>query len=820
MWPSYVPSDTSLREHEWLTLLQNPKLRAFIKSELEKKVVKDYKFDEAPLEYNTWLVFRRIVDLILMCDFTSYMCFAIACTSKPADEWIFTTIVRWLAAAAVFALNVWIKLDAHRVVKDYAWYWGDFFFLVDQQLIFDGVFEMAPHPMYTIGYVGFYGISLAAASYKVLFLSMFGHAMQFAFLQMVENPHIDKIYNAPPPKKQLHEPPQNATSVSRPRTPRTDTAAAWPNPGMNKPPQTHPTLDLDLYRVTDTSTMIIQVLVFLLTIVTPRTPVYKTLFTIAAVVGRSWFSLGIGFLLNRQSEKKKWTRHFIRVGESTGEAWRQWKGTYHMSMIMCYATFAAAAWKNYSPPEVWGEGLVLLKHTIGIGLVALQLWVAFSVYDQLGEYGWFYGDFFFDHSPKLTYGGIYRFLNNPERLLGLAGLWGASLITNSKTVFCLAVFSQILGWIQLEAVERPHMEKLYGRHIRQDSGLSKSLKRSLPPPLSQWQEKLETNAEKLVENIEEFLDAAKPQIEAKIEEVVGPTKDWLANRPATIGTVRRESDDSDIDKDLYSLEIIDEGRTDNVNGSDSILQLEFGAPIKVGWVAPAAHSKKDWIGIYSLASRNASRKITTVSSQGRWTATNGGEYDDLTPEQGIISSDQPLQARNQEDNALVTGEIVFAGDKLWWEQGIFEFRFHHNGKHTVMAISQPFEIRIPRFKEEDLDLLDDISGQSLGSAHNEELIRRAIETVLLPVVQNCFERNPDHAPSTPQETFGGLIERDGKYARRVVYAIQRMFGIDFAPQVVKADGQVSNLAWRILEAEKVLQPYSMSKSRGTTTPVG
>ena len=47
-----------------------------------------------------------------------------------------------------------------------------------------------------------------------------------------------------------------------------------------------------------------------------------------------------------------------------------------------------------------------------------------------------------------------------------------------------------------------------------------------------------------------------------------------------------------------------------------------------------------------------------------------------------------------------------------------------------------------------------------------------------------------------------------------------MFGIELAPQVVKADGQVSNLAWRILEAEKVLQPYTMSKSRGTSTPTG
>jgi phosphatidylethanolamine N-methyltransferase len=109
-----------------------------------------------------------------------------------------------------------------------------------------------------------------------------------------------------------------------------------------------------------------------------------------------------------------------------------------------------------------------------------------------------------------------------------------------------------------------------------------------------------------------------------------------------------------------------------------------------------------------------------------------------------------------------------------------------------MAISEPFEIRISKFDEEDVDL---------GA---KGLYEQAVEAALLPVVQNCLDRDPDIAPNQPEEPFGGHVERDTKYAKRIVYAIREMFGIEFAPPVVAADGSVRKLAWRICNAKEVL----------------
>jgi phosphatidylethanolamine N-methyltransferase len=769
----------------------HPAVFSIIKRELETKIPIDYKTEEAPIEYNTWLVFRRVVDLILMCDFFSYCLFAIACARQPASETLFVTIGRWICGISLFVFNVWVKLDAHRVVKDYAWYWGDFFFLVDQDLTFDGVFEMAPHPMYSVGYAGYYGISLVAASYRVLFISILAHAAQFAFLILVENPHIEKTYNTPPPRQA--EEPSDIVQEEK----------------GDQPSALHKIFgfqNTDLHRVVDVAVFLLHFNTLLLVCFTPSTPFYQFCFFVGALGWRVWYTLGIGFILNRQSNKKSWTRHFIKHGDDPQEAWRQWKGIYHLSMHLCYSSFVAAAWKMYDMPADWSYGTTLLRHVIGVALISLHIWTATSIYDSLGEFGWFYGDFFFDNAPKLTYEGIYRFLNNPERFLGLAGAWGFVCITWSRSMFILVLASHLLTLFFIQFIERPHMQKLYGESLRQQSGLSKGFRRSLPKPIRELQGTVDRGIEQTADFIDEFIEAARPKLAAGVGTIVRDATALFKQYPARISITRVADDMAGRDPKDYSISIkgtptaasAELDRRSGREGEDARLPpvrdgdfrpllLEYGAPIAVSWTAPLNHGKKDWIGLF-MVSDNGDRELTRISSRGRWIATVPGEFDSIRAESGIKSSNKIVPG----DSARYEGEVVFEGDKLWWTTGVFEFRYHHDGKHNVMAISPPFEVRISKFDE------DDVEPDASGS------LAPAVEQALLPIVQNCLDRDPDIAPNTVDEQFGSLVERDGKYAKRVVFAVHQMFGIEFTPEVVQADGNVKNLAWRICTAKKAL----------------
>jgi phosphatidylethanolamine N-methyltransferase len=759
----------------------HPRLYRLLQREMETKIPADYKFGEAPLEYNTWLLFRRVVDLILMCDFVSYCLFAVACFNQPDESWGLW-VLRWSTGIVLFLFNLWVKLDAHRVVKDYAWYWGDFFYLIDQQLTFDGVFEMAPHPMYSVGYAGYYGISMMAASYKVLAISIIAHAAQFAFLTLVENPHIEKTYNPPPPRKRLYS---QSNHEDRPQSSRSEVAFADGSLNFDsagQPNAVHSIIgirNIDFHRSIDVTVVLFQLYMACFALMTPNITSVRVFFIINAFVWRLWYSLGIGYILDRQSKKKNWTRHFIKYGDTKEEGWRQWKYVYHLSMTMCHASFICAAWKMYALPPDWSYGLTLLRHVLGVALIALQLWTDVSIYDSLGEFGWFFGDFFFDPpSRNLTYSGIYRFLNNPERVLGLTGVWGIALIAWSTPIFYLAAMAHILNLMFLQFVERPHMQKLYGQSVRKTSGLSKTIRQSLPSPIRNWHTAADGVLNSTAEFIEELIETARPKLASGVGTFVKDTTAIFKSYPARVSITRLSPDLAGVDPEDYSVEV--EGtlssptvelqksggregemaRTPAPRTSEfKTLTLEYGAPIKVRWKAPLDHNKKDWIGLYMVADNN-SRDVTRIASNGRWVATNKGVYDSIRAEEGILVSDKITQGS---DGSYLTGEMEFRGDKLWWTTGVFEFRYHHNGKHNVLAISQAFEIRIPKFDEDDVEL------DANGTLH------RPVEQALLPVIRNCFDRDPEIAPETSDESFGSLVERDGKFAKRVVFAVHQMF---------------------------------------------
>jgi phosphatidylethanolamine N-methyltransferase len=252
--------------------------------------------------------------------------------------------------------------------------------------------------MYTVGYAGFYGISLMVASYNVLFISMIAHAAQILFLMIVEQPHINKTYNPPSPRR-TRQSSAGHGQQDRPTTSQSDVTFADSH-GVTYDSVTpalmhHPVgpRSTDFHRSIDVVVVLLSFYMLCMATLTQDTFAVRSFLVVHAFLWRLWYSIGLGYILDRQSKKKNWTRHFIKHGDTKESAWRQWKSLYHLSMTMCHASLAAAAWKMYSLPPDWFYGLTLLRHVLGTALIALQMWTAMSIYDSLGEFGWYCGDF-------------------------------------------------------------------------------------------------------------------------------------------------------------------------------------------------------------------------------------------------------------------------------------------------------------------------------------------------------------------------------------------------------------------------------------------
>jgi len=181
-----------------------------------------------------------------------------------------------------------------------------------------------------------------------------------------------------------------------------------------------------------------------------------------------------------------------------------------------------------------------------------------------------------------------------------------------------------------------------------------------------------------------------------------------------------------------------------------------------------------------------------------WVPIHDEEWDDGFPlDRPKASMDDKPHVAEPLPN-VEKGEIVFKGDALPMNPGIYELRYHHDGKYNVMAAVGAIEIYVDRPPTMDYD---------------------SIRQSLLRMVVLCLDSDPSLVPLSAHKTAllldGSLPQSDDrdpddfrfwseKQAKRIAIGIQHAFDVEYAPEVVMADANVASLARKIALSRELL----------------
>lgn len=724
--------------------LNNTLLQRLVNMEIRSKMGKEYNPQSVPIEFNTWLIFRQFVDLILMQDFVTYMFLVFTCgKNSMLSQSEFLNFSRIALGLLLIGFNLWVKIDAHRVVKDYAWYWGDFFFLEENELIFDGVYDLSPHPMYSIGYLGYYGFALITKSYLVLIVSLFAHFLQFIFLTYVENPHIEKIYG-------------------------TDTIETTIEELEMKESYLKPLIFIKNFnpvRITDYLSILISVCTILSAfVIQPGNSKWTVFFFIFTLLIKLTQSILTSYILHLQSVDKFWTKLNLKYGLDNIAAYSNWQALYNFLLSLSYSSIISLSIREILDGQYKHGNWLLLRFILGMLLILLQMWTSYSIFESIGEFGWFYGDFFLPNMSKksVTTSGIYRYLNDPERLLGVSGIWGLCLITYSPYIFILAMIWVLHITIFLNFVEKPHMVKIYGQKILEKvSGVSMTIQKLIPGNV------VNVNLNSIYNKVDGYIKSRS-------------NSNTNTNIPAKEIKEQILNDDllllnDQVMSEGYSLEIV------NIQTHQNDPRIEIGDEIEIKFEAPADHSDKDWIGLYKVLNTGSSRDKTTVSSQGHWVGLSKEVYPDNF---GLIGKEE----KNSE-KGISTGVVKFSKQFLYFEKGIYELRYHNGNTHIVKSISKPFEIFIPKFEYID------------GDGKEAEEISKFLFKLFNKIVD--------------LKSIDGVIDykkNDEAVLKLISSIILESTGIEIATQVIKKLKTIDQITNRILKSKAILDELNNDSS--------
>lgn len=631
-------------------------LAKFVQAEVKSQRGKNYDVNSLPVEFNTWLIFRKVVDLILMSDFVTFILVVATCAINDnfqfihnQQSWIIYS--RIIGGVGLILFNLWVKVNAHNTIKDYAWYWGDFFFrqINNEELIFDGVFEMVPHPMYSVGYIGYYGFALIAKSYTVLAIAIFGHFLQMVFLHYIENPHIDKIYG--PSKNEI-----NLIKILKLKD-------------LKNFDNLKPLVGLYNFNWLRASDVVNLVLVTTYGIVIPVVSKSITRLLVLTIAMKLFESISINALLILQSHSKHFTKWCLANDIPVEKSLNNWAIMYNSLINLTYSSLFGLNLIYYLDPtqhKLLFVDWYYLRILLGLALIFTQTWINASIIDLIGYFGWFYGDFFIpksqSHSPRLTKAGVYRYLNNPEQIFGVCGVMGLFIISPTIENLICCIIWVVNNFIRINFIEKVHMIKVYGeQEVLKDSGVTKTFKKHLIPEAIQRRLSNDTNGESkgnlrnrskstsVADSLDNFLrelrDSTTKLSQQKLIELSLSLTFANSDYKLTIDGLQTDKSKNYLPKYTY-----------------------VGTPITVSWCAPkAVHSSEDWIGLYKVVHTSYSRNKTLISSSGRWTFCDGPK-----------------------------GSFIFDKKRLFWEDGIYEFRYHLAGKHDVTYVSEPFEIKWPK----------------------------------------------------------------------------------------------------------------------------